>query len=119
MAVYVDEIKDYTAVAELRGLRYTHWCHLLADTEHELHVMARRLCLQRRWYQPHAYWWHYDITPGKRIQAIRHGAIQVDYRFVAALMAKRREALKRDGLFPVSAPEPRPEDFALCRGGPR
>ncbi|WP_405676752.1 DUF4031 domain-containing protein [Streptomyces sp. NBC_01511] len=91
MTVYVDEIKDYTTVAKMRGLRYTHWCHLLADTEDELHEFAARLGLRRSWFQAHAYRWHYDIVPSKRAQAVRFGAQEVDRRFVAQLMNQRRE----------------------------
>lgn len=93
MAVYVDEIRDWTLIARTRGLRHTHWCHLTADTEEELHTFAARLGLRRSWFQKKSdrdYRWHYDITPNKRAQAVRMGAQEVDRRFVGQLVIRRR-----------------------------
>ena len=94
MAVYVDEIRDWTRVAKMRGLRHTHWCHLTADTEAELHAFAARLGLRRSWFQKKSdrdYRWHYDIVPSKRVQAVRLGAQEVDRRFIGQLMIRRQE----------------------------
>lgn len=93
MAVYVDEIKDYTLIAKARGLRHSHWCHLTADTEEELHAFADLLGLRRSWYQrkgPTDYRWHYDVTPPKRARAVALGAREVDRRFMGRLMIARR-----------------------------
>ncbi|WP_050514213.1 MULTISPECIES: DUF4031 domain-containing protein [Streptomyces] len=98
MAVYVDEIQDWTWIAKARGLRHTHWCHLTADSEEELHAFAVRLGLRRAWFQkkgPRDYRWHYDIVPSKRDQAVRLGAQEVDRRFMGELMIRRQE--ERDG----------------------
>lgn len=98
MAVYVDEIRDWSLIAKARGLRYTHWCHLTADTEGELHAFAAQLGLRRSWFQKKGdrdYRWHYDIVPSKRAQAVRLGAREVDRRFIGELMIRRRE--ERDG----------------------
>lgn len=94
MAVYVDEIRDWTLIARARGLRHTHWCHLTADTEEELHAFAARLGLRRSWFQKKSdrdYRWHYDIVPTKRAQAVRMGAQEVDRRFVGQLMIRRQD----------------------------
>lgn len=99
MTVYVDEVRDWTIIARARGLRHTHWCHLTADTEAELHTFAARLGLKRAWFQKKSdrdYRWHYDIVPSKRAQAVRLGAREVDRRFVGQLMIRRREA--REGV---------------------
>lgn len=99
MAVYVDEILDWTLIAQARGLRYTHWCHLTADTEQELHAFAARLGLRRSWYQRKGrndVAWHYDIVPSKRAHAVRLGAQEVDHGFIAQLMDQRRR--ERDGV---------------------
>ncbi|MCX4605440.1 DUF4031 domain-containing protein [Streptomyces anulatus] len=99
MTVYVDEVRDWTLIARARGLRHTHWCHLTADTETELHAFAARLGLKRAWYQrkgPTDYRWHYDVTPNKRALAVRYGAQEVDRRFVGQLMIRRQE--ERDGI---------------------
>jgi hypothetical protein len=93
VTVYVDEIKDYGVIARAKGLRYTHWSHLLADTEEELHAFAMRLGLRRSWFQnPSNYRWHYDVVPTKRAQAIEMGAVEIDRQQVAELMARRRAA---------------------------
>lgn len=59
------------------------WCHLWADTDEELHAMARRLGLKREWHQSpekrNARWSHYDIcSPAKRQLAARLGVILTD-----------------------------------------
>lgn len=95
MPVYVDEIRDWTVLAKARGLRHTHWCHLTADTEAELHEFAAQLGLRRSWFQKKSerdYRWHYDVTPPKRAQAIRLGAVEIDRAQVVALMDARRSA---------------------------
>jgi hypothetical protein len=99
LTVYVDETRDWTLIARARGLRHTHWCHLLADTEDELHAFAARLGLRRSWYQrrgPDDHRWHYDVTPAVRARAVGHGAVEVDWRFVGKLMARRREEKRRE-----------------------
>lgn len=54
-----------------RPRRAPLWCHMIADTEDELHAMAARLGLLRDWYQGN----HYDLTPTKRGLAIQFGAV--------------------------------------------
>lgn len=90
MVVYVDEMRDWAEMSRRKSLRYTRWCHMLADTRHELHSFAGQLGLQTRWFQDHPYRWHYDLTPGRRSQAVRMGAREVTFRDVAALMYLRR-----------------------------
>jgi Protein of unknown function (DUF4031) len=90
VAVYVDEIKNYTGLT--RGLGHTHWCHMTADTEEELHALAERIGLRRSWYQKkdsRDYRWHYDVTPNKRAEAVWLGAQEVDRRFMGLLLIKR------------------------------
>lgn len=70
--------------------------HMTADTVEELHAMAERLGL-RRWYQgpPKTSIPHYDVSEGKRQQAIRLGAIEEDWRDSKAVerhRAHRRRA---------------------------
>jgi hypothetical protein len=57
----------------------SRWSHLFADTQEELHEFAARLGLRRSYYQgpPEHEIWHYDLTEGKRWQAIRQGAVTV------------------------------------------
>jgi hypothetical protein len=60
------------------------WSHLTVgpdDDLAELHEFARRLGLQRRWFQDKP--WprqHYDVTESKRQQAIRLGAVAITWR---------------------------------------
>ncbi len=96
MGVYVDALIVYpvsmmSAATQRAGSRHGHrWCHMIADTESELHAMAQRIGLRRAWFQRD----HYDLTPPRRDAAIRAGAIEMDRRtFVSKLRATR--ALKQ------------------------
>ncbi len=72
MSVYVD--------ASLYGFGNMVMCHMIADTPDELHAMADRIGVLRRWFQtpPKASFWHYDIAKGKRALAVAAGAIECD-----------------------------------------
>jgi hypothetical protein len=77
MAVYVDRIMKWGRTA---SWPYEESCHLVADTLEELHELAESIGLRRQWFQaglghrvP-----HYDLTPNKRDQAIRNGALNAD-----------------------------------------
>lgn len=89
MAVYVDLIQDHSE----RGWRFTHFCHMLADTEAELHEMAGALGMPRHIYQEHPYRWHYDLPAHLRPDAIELGAVEVTLREVALLLRRRRQLL--------------------------
>jgi hypothetical protein len=57
------------------------WCHMTADTEDELDAFAVKIGLKRSWCQRRGTpWVHYDLTPGKRRQAVAHGAVEEDTR---------------------------------------
>lgn len=56
-------------------------CHMIADSEAELHAMAAAIGIQRRWYQSY----HYDISKGKRALAVERGAVEVTMIELAAL----------------------------------
>lgn len=86
VAVYVDGVQEYAD----RGYRFTHFCHLLADTEDELHAMADALGMPRRIYQPHPYRWHYDLPAHLRPAALELGAVEVSRQEVVALLRARR-----------------------------
>ena len=61
--------------------------HMIADTEAELHAMAARIGVARRWYQGD----HYDVSLGKRALAVKAGAIEITYR-TCGLMTSNRKA---------------------------
>lgn len=91
MSVYVD-----AAIHPWRGKK---WCHLIADTEEELHAFAiGKLGLKRAWFQvkPEGID-HYDITESKRDVAIMHGAIPINR---VTMCKKIDEARKRRGQEP-------------------
>jgi hypothetical protein len=54
-------------------------CHMVADSLEELHAMADRIGIQRRWFQDTRHP-HYDISKGKRQLAILAGAHEIDDR---------------------------------------
>lgn len=96
MAVHVD---DASIPAEVRNGSRVHrpaWSHLTADTEEELHESAARLGLRREWFQPGrpiggkpSTFWHYDVTSGKRAQALAQGAVSMSPRELAVYCRAR------------------------------
>lgn len=80
MSTYVD--------AAVYRYRRMVMCHLIADSPAELHDMAARIGVARRWFQepPAASFWHYDVCKSMRSLAVSHGAIECGRRdFVAAM----------------------------------
>jgi hypothetical protein len=66
-------------------------CHLTTDGPlDELHAFAARIGLRRRWFQNHPRAPHYDLTPGRRDEALRAGAVFVPVR----TQARRRLGLE-------------------------
>ena len=65
---------------------------MLADTDDELHAMAARIGVQRRWWQSpeKTSGSHYDIAMSKRALAIQAGAIEITLKQCAAMNVRRR-----------------------------
>jgi len=63
-------------------------CHMLADTEAELHAMAGRIGVARRWHQGD----HYDICLAKKALAIQAGAIEITQRQAVEIRRRARAA---------------------------
>lgn len=61
-------------------------CHMLGNTEAELHAMADRIGVARRWHQGD----HYDICLAKRALAIAAGAIEITQRQAVEIRRKLR-----------------------------
>lgn len=78
MTVYVDDMRA--------SYRRMIMCHMIADTEDELHAMAARIGIARRWYQGD----RYDISLAKRALAIGHGAREITWRQCGLMVANRR-----------------------------
>lgn len=84
MSVYVDDME-----APFRGMIM---CHMIADTTDELLAMADRIGVLRRWIQYPGTWHeHFDISKGKRAEAVRNGAVQITWRQCAAMRVRLRE----------------------------
>ncbi len=69
--------------------------HMIADTEEELHEMARRIGVARRWYQGD----HYDVTQTCKAKALEYGAVAITWRQCSMMAMNRREG------FPMGTPE--------------
>lgn len=69
-------------------------CHMLADTEEELHEMADAIGIPRKYFQnkpggtP-----HYDICQAKKKMALQRGAIEIGFRKTVELIRAWRAKL--------------------------
>jgi hypothetical protein len=97
MTVYVDQMFIPATV----GGHTSRWCHLTADTKDELHAFAARIGLRRSYFQTckrsracrpaeQCVHWHYDVTEGKRHQAVRLGAVEINRQQMVDLLRARR-----------------------------
>lgn len=82
MSVYVDKATN--------GYGRMIMCHLVADTPDELHAMADKIGVARKWFQDpktmNVSTPHYDICKSKRALAMAAGAIECERNaFVAAV----------------------------------
>jgi hypothetical protein len=66
-------------------------CHMVADTLDELHAMADRIGIKRKWFQVGAREPHYDICLAKRALAIEAGAVEVSTRQLVEILRGYRE----------------------------
>lgn len=81
MPVYVDE--------EQNSFGRMKMCHMIADTEEELHEMAHKLHLKRDWFQPGSFP-HYDVCKSKRKEAIALGAKPISRKELVDIIHRRR-----------------------------
>ncbi len=82
MAVYVDKEKNPFGRMIM--------CHMLSDSEEELHAMAKKIGMRREWFQPKSAP-HYDVCLSRRAKAIEFGAKEIDREQTVALIRKLRE----------------------------
>lgn len=80
MSVYVDGARNSYGRMVM--------CHMLADTPDELFAMADKIGVDRRHFQRRASAPHFDICKSKRAIAVKHGAIEVDRRWLHRVMRK-------------------------------
>lgn len=95
MTVYVDDMR-----AKFGRLVM---CHMIADTDDELHAMADRIGVAWKWHQapPRASSSHYDIALSKRALAVAAGAVEITWKQAALMTFPRR----RDPSAPLLSPD--------------
>lgn len=81
MTVYVDDMHKLP-MGQFRSMKMSH---MIGDTEEELHAMAARIGVARKWYQGD----HYDICVSKRTLAVAAGARDISLRTLAKLARGR------------------------------
>lgn len=82
MSVYVDAAKHHFGNMIM--------CHMIADTANELHDMADKIGMNRKWFQNNSNP-HYDICQLKRRLAIKNGAIEADRHLFANVLLKNKK----------------------------
>ena len=102
MRIIVDELQGWPQKAKSGGRYFgsgKQSCHLMVEPDERgqvdleaLHAFARRIGLRREWFQPLS-WPHYDLTPQKRAEAVRLGAVFVPAREQALMRIAARERL--------------------------
>lgn len=68
-------------------------CHLIADSDGELHAMADRIGVARKWWQSvegGSSTSHYDICLSKKKLALQAGATEVSWRQASVMCLRRR-----------------------------
>ena len=65
-------------------------CHMIADSLEELHAMADKIGIQRKWFQSNSRFPHYDICAAKRRLAVKEGAIESSLREMVTVMKRFR-----------------------------
>lgn len=87
MTAYVDPLRAHPRRNRLGNL----WCHLMADSFHELHAFARAIGVNRCWFHHD----HYDLNPEQREAAVLHGALPNSGRALVAVRQMLRDRVAR------------------------
>lgn len=82
--MYVDKLRNW-------GWKLGPSCHMIADTNEELHEFAAKLGMKRSWFQASASGPHYDLVRSKRDLAVRLGAVELDDRAFHQILEKWRK----------------------------
>jgi len=92
MAVYVDDASIPADVTNGHRVHKSQWSHLMAGSEAELVAFARRIGLRPQWIQhPGTPRVHFDVTAGKRQQALAHGAQPITWREAGEMVMARSQ----------------------------
>ena len=82
MSVYVDDMRaPYGRMI---------MCHMCADSETELHDMADKIGVDRKWYQGN----HYDVSLSKRKLAVQYGAVEISMREMVSVVRSMERSMK-------------------------
>lgn len=81
--VYVDKMKC--------KYRYMIMCHMFSDSIEELHLMADKVGVKRKWFQNRKTP-HYDICLSKKKLALQFGAIEIDNKKVLEIIKKYKKS---------------------------
>ena len=91
MPVYVDDMYLYP-MGRFGRMKMSH---MVADTIEELHAMADKIGVDRKWVQRADLgkgWVHYDISIDKRAKAIAAGAVELTMRDLAKMTMAWKQA---------------------------
>lgn len=88
MSVYVDDMY----LLPMGHLNRMKMSHMAADTLEELHAMADRIGVARRWFQDKPNHPHYDVSISKRTLAVKFGAKEITMQELVKI-----ETVKKDG----------------------
>lgn len=94
MTILVDEFRDYSGGRKVPRCFADGSCHMtthVGGDVAELHAFAEKLGLKREWFQPGSTP-HYDLTAGRRADALRLGALFVPSKEQAWLRIQARKA---------------------------
>jgi len=79
MSVYIDDMYRFP-MGQFGRMKMSH---MMADTEKELHKMAFKIGVARKWCQHERLgqgYVHYDIAMSKRLLAVQYGAIEISLK---------------------------------------
>jgi hypothetical protein len=94
MTIWVDDMRAEFKPRHRPGMTYV-MSHMISDDEAELHAMATKIGVARKWYQGD----HYDITQSAKAKAIKLGAVQITWLQAGTMMTNRRNG------YPMGTPE--------------
>lgn len=85
MTVYVDDMYKHP-IGHFGRMKMSH---MVADTFSELHDMADKIGLARKWFQGD----HYDVSMSLRRKAIAAGAVEIPYGANVARIARKAKLI--------------------------
>ena len=104
MTIFVDELRAWPDQPK-HGRAALHFgngkrsCHLTTDGPiEELHAFAEKIGLKREWFQERSVIPHYDLTPGKRMDALDEGAEEISRRDLMRLRMQQKPPTMDDVL---------------------